>query len=77
LALIQDVKNTTIIELWLKADLHQAEDLKLVCKQYLIEHFIELGRTNPSFLKNLSKETLFGIAVTTIEATRPKKETPI
>jgi len=74
LSLMQDVKSTNAVELFTKADLHQAEDLKSVCKQYLSENFIELGRKDPAFLKDLSKEALFELAASTIEATRCSKK---
>jgi hypothetical protein len=72
LSLMQDVKDTNAVELYMKSDLHQAEDLKTVCKQYLTENFIELGR-KPEFLKEISKETLFELATFAVEARTPKK----
>jgi len=72
LILMQNVKSTNAVELYLKSDLHQAEDLKSVCKEYLIEHLFK-ERSAPDFLKDLSKEALFELARAAVISRSVKK----
>jgi len=73
LKLMQDIKGTNALEILSKASLYQAEDLKNLCTKYLRENFIELGRKDPNFLNEISKEELFEIAASAIEG-RTKRQ---
>jgi len=75
LILMQDVKSSNAVELYVKADLHQADDLKTVCKQYFIENFFELKK-QPTFLKEVSKvpELLIELTTSAIESLRSFKK---
>jgi len=60
LKLIENIKEgSNILDLVAKAELYQANDLKKLSKQYLCKNFMQLGRNDPNFLKEIGKETLF------------------
>jgi len=75
LELIPDVKQTNAIEYYIHADLHQANDLKAVCRQFVIDNFFEL-KQNSDFMKALSHvpDLLIEITSSAIESLKSFKK---